>query len=750
MNSGIRLACRRSLVAAASAAIVTAGVLAFGTGEVAHADTRAATTVAFAYSEQPQSWTPPPGVTQATFDLFGSVGVGARSHQAGEGGETTATIAVAAGRAYWVVTGGPGSQFGPGPNGGGGATPGGPGGGGTDVRTDATDPTSRLIVAGGGGGAGATTFFNQGTAAIEVPGGAAGDGGLSPSSGGDGSTVYDGAPVTGGTHGTAASDTAAGAGGAGGTGAVAGTAGQDGSGSSGGNGGGGGVPRDAAGGGGGGGGGCYGGGGGGGGGYTFDVAQFEGSGGGGGGGSSCVLTPTIGAPSYQTGVSGLRGYGSVTYQTPAPRPVDDSYPTPTGASLSVDAPGLLANDTVTAPATTTITPGASPTAHGGQVTVDPDGAFRYTPAAGFTGTDSFTYLVSDAGGSATATVTVTVTGTAPGFIGTPTDATAGTAYDFAFTASGVPTPAFSYTGTPPAGISLSQAGELSGTANHAGTYHFTVTATNGVAPDASRAITLTVNPGTLARLVLSPASATITAGAGQTYTTEGYDGAGNDLGPQTPTLTITPDGSCTATTCTATQPGEHTVTATASGASGTASLTVTAAACTTTITGPYHGPLRVGTGVTCINRAQLYGPVTLAAGSTVRMTDSTLHGPLTATAAAGLRICGSQLDGPISVADATGTVVIGASVSCSANTIHGPISLSGNGAGAGLGGNTIAGPVSIIATTGVSEVSGNDIRGPLACSANHPPPTDNGRLNTVSGPATGQCNALAVAPVGRR
>ncbi len=46
----------------------------------------------------------------------------------------------------------------------------------------------------------------------------------------------------------------------------------------------------------------------------------------------------------------------------------------------------------------------------GHAIVNPDGTFRYVPNSNFTGTDTFTYLVTDAdGGTTTATVTVTVT-----------------------------------------------------------------------------------------------------------------------------------------------------------------------------------------------------------------------------------------------------------------------------------------------------------------------------------------------------
>jgi hypothetical protein len=47
----------------------------------------------------------------------------------------------------------------------------------------------------------------------------------------------------------------------------------------------------------------------------------------------------------------------------------------------------------------------------GTAKIRPDGKIRYRPRGGFSGTDSFTYTVSDGnGGVSTATVTVTVTG----------------------------------------------------------------------------------------------------------------------------------------------------------------------------------------------------------------------------------------------------------------------------------------------------------------------------------------------------
>jgi parallel beta-helix repeat protein len=87
---------------------------------------------------------------------------------------------------------------------------------------------------------------------------------------------------------------------------------------------------------------------------------------------------------------------------------------------------------------------------------------------------------------------------------------------------------------------------------------------------------LTVGAAALDHLVLSPASATITAGTSQTYTSEGRDQYDNSLGDVTSTTTfsISPDGSCTGATCTASTAGAHTVTGTKAGKTGTASLQV--------------------------------------------------------------------------------------------------------------------------------------------------------------------------------
>jgi hypothetical protein len=80
----------------------------------------------------------------------------------------------------------------------------------------------------------------------------------------------------------------------------------------------------------------------------------------------------------------------------------------------------------------------------------------------------------------------------------------------------------------------------------------------------------------LHRVVLSPASATITVGGSQTYTATGYDWDNKSLGDVTSatTFSIRPNGSCTGNTCTAVAVGAHTVTGNDEGKRDNASLKV--------------------------------------------------------------------------------------------------------------------------------------------------------------------------------
>jgi VCBS repeat-containing protein len=93
----------------------------------------------------------------------------------------------------------------------------------------------------------------------------------------------------------------------------------------------------------------------------------------------------------------------------APLPVDDSFTTPAGTPLSIAAPGILSNDTdLENNSLIVLTTPVSGVAHG-TLTLNADGSFTYTPEAGFTGTDTFTYRLNDGTDpSQPGTVTITV------------------------------------------------------------------------------------------------------------------------------------------------------------------------------------------------------------------------------------------------------------------------------------------------------------------------------------------------------
>ncbi len=96
---------------------------------------------------------------------------------------------------------------------------------------------------------------------------------------------------------------------------------------------------------------------------------------------------------------------TVTPVNDAPVAVDDSATT---AEDTAVIKNVIANDTDADGDTLMVTTVGAP-AHGSAVKIN-NSSIRYTPAANWSGTDSFTYTITDNhGGTASATVTVTVT-----------------------------------------------------------------------------------------------------------------------------------------------------------------------------------------------------------------------------------------------------------------------------------------------------------------------------------------------------
>ena len=94
----------------------------------------------------------------------------------------------------------------------------------------------------------------------------------------------------------------------------------------------------------------------------------------------------------------------------APAAADQSLTTPAGTELTVAAAsGLQVGDSGTGPLTSTLVDAPA----NGDAGVNADGSFTYTPDAGFSGINSFTFTDTDAYGqtSAPATITLAVTPT---------------------------------------------------------------------------------------------------------------------------------------------------------------------------------------------------------------------------------------------------------------------------------------------------------------------------------------------------
>ena len=121
----------------------------------------------------------------------------------------------------------------------------------------------------------------------------------------------------------------------------------------------------------------------------------------------------------------------------SPVAAPDAYDVSEGQLLQIPAPGVLANDTDPEgdPLTSVLANGPS---HAAAFTFNDDGSFTYTPDAGYTGPDSFTYSANDGAldsNEATVTITVLPGNNAPSFTSTPvTNATSDALYSYSIAA----------------------------------------------------------------------------------------------------------------------------------------------------------------------------------------------------------------------------------------------------------------------------------------------------------------------------
>ena len=173
-------------------------------------------------------------------------------------------------------------------------------------------------------------------------------------------------------------------------------------------------------------------------------------------------------------------------------------------------------------------------------------SISYTPAAGFSGADSFTYTATNASGtSSPATVSITVS--APTLTITPTtlpNGTQSTAYSQTLTTSAGTAP-YSYritSGSLPAGLSLNtSSGVFSGTPTAGGAFNLTITVTDANGATGSQPYSLQVQAQSV---VVPPSNQTVAAG--QTASVDLTQGATGGPFTSATLLSVSPPSAGTA------------------------------------------------------------------------------------------------------------------------------------------------------------------------------------------------------------
>jgi hypothetical protein len=152
-------------------------------------------------------------------------------------------------------------------------------------------------------------------------------------------------------------------------------------------------------------------------------------------------------------------------------------------------------------------------------------------------------------------------------------------------------------------------------------------------------------------------------------------------------------------------------------------------ACTTTLTGR-QSHVTASQGVTCLTNAQVAGQVTVRAGASLVVRDSTIGGTLVSTGAQAVQMFGSTVNGAVVVTNTSRDVTV------AGNRFNGAVVLSGNTqVSANERYSRLAGAYGPL-------LVGNRINGALTCSGNSAPVKDFGAPNTVRGAKVGECARL--------
>jgi hypothetical protein len=150
-------------------------------------------------------------------------------------------------------------------------------------------------------------------------------------------------------------------------------------------------------------------------------------------------------------------------------------------------------------------------------------------------------------------------------------------------------------------------------------------------------------------------------------------------------------------------------------------------ACTTTLTGR-QSRVTASQGVTCLTNALVAGQVTVRAGASLVVRNSTIGGTVVSAGAQTVQIFGSTILGLVLLTNTT------QDVTAAGNTFTGIVALSGNTqVTANERYTRLAGPYGPV-------LAGNRFTGALVCSGNSAPVKDFGAPNTVRGLKLGQCS----------
>jgi hypothetical protein len=291
-----------------------------------------------------------------------------------------------------------------------------------------------------------------------------------------------------------------------------------------------------------------------------------------GSGGSYPITITA---SNRVGTNATQSFTLTNAEAPA-------ITSPATAAFSTGVAGTYTVTTTGYPAVTITESGTLPARLSFTASGNGTATISGTPASGTAGTYPVTISATNSSGStATMALTITVTTSAAPTItsASTADFTVGQAGAVAITTTGSPVPAITESGTLPAGLSFTDnhtgTALISGTPTTTGTTNITITASNGVSPNATQSFTIVVGA---APAFTSAGTTTARVGSSLSFTvtTSGYPAPSFGWSNVPPGLTFTDNHNGTATIAgTPATAGTYAMALSAVNAYGTAQQTFT-------------------------------------------------------------------------------------------------------------------------------------------------------------------------------